>query len=286
MFFHTERSLKEFCTFAIGGPAKYFCEVHSFDEMKQAFHFAREKKLPFFLLGKGSNILFDDLGYNGLVIQNRMEKCIWNKTEIVVESGYSFPLLGIKSAKKNLAGLEFAASVPASVGGAVYMNAGAHGQEVKDTVEKVWFLEESGEEKVFSKEEMQFSYRFSFFQKKKGAILKALFSLKEDSRAREQQKNWILQRMKTQPLKDKSAGCVFRNPSSELSVGKILEECGLKGFSLGGASISCKHANFIVNKDKASSQDVVKLIQEIQKKIYEKLQIRLQTEIKYVPYDG
>lgn len=278
------KSLKELCTFHIGGEAKYFCSVTSIDEMRKALTFAHEKKLRFFILGKGSNLLFDDRGFDGLVIQNRMEACQWNQNEVEVEAGYSFSKLGIQSAKKRLSGLEFAAGIPASVGGAICMNAGAHHQDTKETLKKVWFLSCEGKEEIYNKEEVVFGYRFSEFQQKKGAILKALFVLKANPKARQKQSEWMHSRIQAQPLREKSAGCIFKNPSSQLAAAYLIDQCGLKGFQIGGAKVSMQHANFIVNEAHATSQQVLELVAYIQKKVAEIMKVRLEMEVRYVPF--
>lgn len=276
------RSLKEFSTFAIGGPIRLFAEISSIEEMEEAFQFIRSEKIPFFILGKGSNCLFDDRGFDGLALLNKIDFCEWKERGVFVGSGYSFSLLGVQSARKGLSGLEFASGIPATVGGAVFMNAGANGKEICESIESVLFLTVEGEKRELLKEELSFSYRTSPFQKMSGAILGATFCLTPSAAARSSQLKIVDYRMKTQPYKDKSAGCAFRNPEPNRPAGLLIDQCGLKGLQVGGAKISEMHANFIVNVQNATSKDVLDLIQLVQERVAEKTGIQLETEIRMV----
>ncbi len=280
----SNQSLKEFSTFEIGGEALFFVTVFSLKQMQKALSWAKEEKIPFFVLGKGSNLLFDDKGFEGLVIHNRIEHCFWEGEKVKVGSGYSFALLGIQSAKRGFSGLEFAAGVPGSVGGAIFMNAGAHNSQTQEVLQEVSFLSQEGQKETYKREEMQFSYRFSSFQKKRGVILEGVFALKKEEGARQRQRNWIEKRMKEQPLKEKSAGCIFRNPKEGPSAAFLIETSGLKGLSIGKARISQKHANFIVNEGGASSEEVLALIALVQERVKQEKNIFLEAEVCYVPY--
>lgn len=279
-----DQPLSEHSTFGIGGAARYFASVQTSEEMSEAFLWAKKEDLPVFILGKGSNCLFADRGFNGLVVHNRIDFCKVHEGSVSVGAGYSFSLLGTQLARSGFSGLEFAAGIPGSVGGAVYMNAGAGGGETSTFLTCVDFLSLEGEKKSFKKEELLFSYRTSPFQKMEGAIVSASFSLPQDLEARKRQITLIDQRKKTQPLQEKSAGCIFRNPSSS-SAGALIDQCGLKGLSMGGAKVSEKHANFIVNAGNSRAEDVSSLIQEIKKVVQEKKGISLETEICFIPFD-
>ena len=281
----SKRSLKEFSTFGIGGPIRLFTEVHSIEEMEEAFRWIRLEKIPYFILGKGSNCLFDDRGFDGLVILNKIDFFNWNDLEVHVGSGYSFSLLGVQSARKGLSGLEFASGIPATVGGALYMNAGANGHETCEAIHSALFLTEEGEKRTFLKEDLQFEYRFSSFQKIRGAILSATFALKRSEEARSLQLKIVDYRMKSQPLKDRSAGCIFRNPEPGTPAGLLIDQCGLKGLQVGGAKISEIHANFIVNVENATAKDVLDLITLVQERVYEKTALRLEPEVRMIRYE-
>jgi UDP-N-acetylmuramate dehydrogenase len=200
-----------------------------------------------------------------------------------VGAGYSFSLLGSQTARQGWSGLEFASGIPGSVGGAVYMNAGANGQQTCDTLVSVDYITEEGHYLILPRAELQFAYRTSPFQTQKGAIAGATFQLESSSTARNKQLEIIRYRQDTQPYNAKSAGCVFRNPSCA-SAGALIQQCGLKGVSIGGAQISEKHANFLINHQNATAQDILDLIHLVQKEVYHKMEISLDIEICYIPY--
>ena len=242
------------------------------------------QKVPFFILGKGSNCLFDDQGFNGLVIHNKIDFCHFEGCRVSVGAGYSFSLLGSQTAKKGFSGLEFASGIPGSVGGAIFMNAGASGQETCQVLEEVLYLELSSGKKLISRDQLSFGHRQSSFQSMSGVILSARFHLLENQDARKNQLAYINNRMKSQPYTQKSAGCVFRNPSKEISAGALIDQCGLKGLRCGGAEVSLVHANFIVNISNASSSDVIALIEQVRQRVYEKTKIRLEPEVRLVTF--
>lgn len=277
--------LKTYTTIGSGGCARYMAEVSSQQALEKVFSFCLSNKMPYVVLGKGSNTIFDDKGFNGVVILNKMQKICWDHLRVKVESGYSFAHLGILAAKKNATGLEFAAGIPASVGGAIYMNAGASGQQTQDRLEKVTFMHENGAVEQFFQKDCDFGYRRSVFQQLKGCILSAEFVLKPCCEAREKQLKIINYRTKSQPYSDKSAGCFFKNPETK-SAGALIEEVGLKGYSIGGASVSVLHGNFIINQNGASTQDLFDLASYVQHQVLEKKGIQLEFEVKKIPFEG
>lgn len=276
--------LKDYSTFRIGGPARYFTAVRSPKEMQEAFLFAQEHTLPFYVLGKGSNTLFDDRGFNGLVIYNKIDHCTLDQNRIAVGGGYSFSLLGIKTSKAGLSGLEFASGIPGSVGGAIYMNAGANGAQAATCIDSVTYLHAHGELKRYAQEELTFTYRTSSFQKMEGAILEAVFILPQNRGAHLKQKEIVSQRIQTQPYHMASCGCVFKN-FPEVSAGKLIDACGLKGLTVGGAAVSPLHANFIVNMGTATCADVLELIRTVRAEVERQQGLTLQTEILYLSYE-
>jgi UDP-N-acetylmuramate dehydrogenase len=279
------KKLSELSTFGIGGPARLYVEAWSVKEMQSALHWANDAAVPFFVIGKGSNCLFDDRGFNGLVILNKIS---FLKTpepgKFEVGSGYSFSLLGVKTARAGFSGLEFASGIPATVGGAIFMNAGANGKETCETLASVEYLTAEGEIQVLLRKDLHFAYRTSSFQTMSGVILSAFFQLEKSEGARKKQLDIIHYRQSTQPYNQMSAGCIFRNPGPN-AAGALIDRAGLKGLSVGDAKVSERHANFIVNVDKASSEDVHNLIQMIQEKVYAETGIQLESEVRYVPYD-
>lgn len=275
------KQLSELSTFGIGGIARLFVEVSSIEMMQEALLHCQKNSIPFHLVGRGSNSLFSDEGFDGLVIHNKIATCEYEGTLLKVGAGYNFSLLGAQTARKGLSGLEFASGIPASVGGAIFMNAGANGAEVADVLNEVRFVDEKGELHHFSKEELDFSYRYSSFHQMKGAIVEGAFSLTPLSSARKKQLEILGYRMKTQPYGDKSCGCVFRNPPGK-SAGALIDECGLKGKRVGGAEVSTLHANFIVNRDNATAQDILALADQIRECVKEKTGIDLEMELRTV----
>lgn len=278
------RSLKELSTFGIGGSIRFYLEAADIPDVEQAVEWALRQNIPWFILGKGSNCLFDDRGFDGLVIHNKIDFCSYDGCRVFAGAGYSFSLLGVQTANKGLSGLEFASGIPGSVGGAIYMNAGANGQETAQALEEVLFFDPSAGEKIVSREQLAFGHRVSSFQSMSGAILAARFALTENQDARKNQLAYINDRLRRQPYKEKSAGCVFRNPSQTLSAGYLIDQCGLKGTKCGGAEVSRVHANFIVNVSQASSSDVLTLIVHVQNQVYEKTKIRLEPEVRLVSF--
>ncbi len=277
-----DRALSEICTLGVGGPARAFATVKSVPDVQEALAYAREAKLPYVVVGKGSNCLFDDRGFDGLVIYNRIDFC---ETDWRVGSGFSFSLLGIRTARAGWTGLEFASGIPGSVGGAVVMNAGANGQETADVLLKVEGVLPTGELKVWERSELEYGYRSSSFQGMGVVVTGAAFGLEKRAAARSRQLEILGYRKETQPLKDKSAGCMFRNPTGA-SAGKLIEESGCKGLSVGGAAVSDKHANFIINANDATSNDIRALIEQVTRRVKRRSGYQLQSEVKYVPFDG
>ncbi|MBS0623957.1 MAG: UDP-N-acetylmuramate dehydrogenase [Verrucomicrobia bacterium] len=285
-FPHFQRKeLAEYSTFGIGGPARFFACAQNVQAMREMLLYAKAYQLPYFILGKGSNTLFDDRGFDGLVILNGIEGCEHHEGVFKVGSGYSFPRLGQISAKLGYHGLEFAAGIPATVGGAIFMNAGAGPQQTFDALHTVDYLTEEGALITFKKDQLQWGYRSTSFQHQKGAIVGACFVLSKQEEAQAHQRKLLSYRLETQPYKMKSLGCVFRNPQGGIA-GKWIEELGLKGLRVGGVSVSTKHANFIVNDQEGSAQDVSELIQKIQERIYKEKGVFLEEEIRRIPYTG
>lgn len=277
--------LKNLSTFGIGGPARYFIAVMDSQQLKEALQYCSKEKLPYFILGKGSNCLFNDRGFNGLVILNKINFCHQLEDDTFhVGGGYSFSLLGVQTARKGFTGLEFSSGIPGTVGGAVFMNAGANGRETAQSLVSVDFITEEGEEKTYKIEELSFGYRHSSFQQMKGAIAAATFKLGLASDARQKQIEIVNYRKKTQPLSEMSAGCIFRNPNGG-HAGALIDQCGLKGIKVGDATVSEIHANFIVNQKNATAQEVLALIEQIQSQVKEKTGFTIEPEIRLIPFE-
>ena len=261
--------------------ARYFISVHTIEEMQAIRKFINREQLPYWIIGKGSNSLFDDRGFDGVVILNKISFIHFEDGKLHVGAGYSFSLLGTQLAKKGWGGLEFASGIPGSVGGAVYMNAGANGQETADRLKAVGVIDPSGA--YHERSDLQFSYRTSPFQNGDEMIVSAHFQLEKVEDARKRQLQLFNDRMKRQPYGEKSAGCIFRNPPNE-SAGSLIEKCGLKGRRIGGAEVSTLHANFIINRGDASASDVMSLAHSVQDQVKRLSGIELELEVRPIPY--
>lgn len=274
--------LKGVTTFGIGGKARFFAEARSIEELEQLFEYCQQQKLPSLLLGKGSNLLMDDRGFDGLVISVKIDsistdgKGLW-----IVGAGYSFSLLGTRTAKEGWTGLEFASGIPGSLGGAIYMNAGANGGETCHSLIHVDYIHSNGKKQRFARADLQFGNRLSPFQHMQGAIISAAFQLQHSEEARDKQLALIQYRRKTQPYHEKSAGCAFCNPPGK-HAGALIEQAGLKGMAVGDAAVSTLHANFIVNKGNATAQHVLELMALIQQRVYAVHGILLEPEIRFI----
>lgn len=273
-------------TIKIGGPADLFIEPSTVENLIKTMEFIKAHKLNWRAIGRGSNLLVSDKGIEGAVIKlgagiNHLEI---KGTEILVGGGYSLVSLSTQISRKGLSGLEFSSGIPGSVGGAVYMNAGAHGSDISKILTKAHILFEDGTMEWLSNEEMEFSYRTSILQKKRpGIVVEAEFQLQEGDKSaivEQMQKNKDY-RKETQPWNYPCAGSIFRNPLPNYA-GKLIEVAGLKGFSIGGAKISEMHGNFIVNAGNATAGDVLSLIQHVKDTIYSLYQIKMETEVEII----
>ncbi|SDM03834.1 UDP-N-acetylmuramate dehydrogenase [Bacillus sp. OK048] len=273
-------------TMKIGGPADLLIEPSSLENIQKVIAFINERKLQWRAIGRGSNLLVSDKGIEGVVIKlgSGLDHLSINDSTIRVGGGHSLISLSTLISKKGLAGLEFASGIPGSVGGAVYMNAGAHGSDISKILTKAHILFEDGEIKWLSKDEMEFTYRTSVLQKKRpGIVLEAEFALTKGDRAAivsQMQKNKDY-RKETQPWNFPCAGSIFRNPLPNYA-GKLIEDAGLKGYQIGGAKVSEMHGNFIVNAGNASARDVLDLIQYIKDTIQNSYGIKMETEVEII----
>lgn len=273
-------------TMKIGGPADLFIEPSSIENLAKTMDLIRQHKIKWTAIGRGSNLLVSDGGIEGAVIKlgRGMDEMELNGTELKAGGGYSLVALSTIISKKGLSGLEFASGIPGSIGGAVYMNAGAHGSDISQILTKAHILFEDGKMEWLSKEEMEFSYRTSVLQKKRpGIVAEAVFQLKEGDRelissAMQKNKDY---RKETQPWNYPCAGSIFRNPLPDYA-GQLIEKAGLKGHSIGGAQISDMHGNFIVNAGDARAEDVLALIQHVKDTIFDLYGVKMETEVEII----
>ncbi|QNO14532.1 UDP-N-acetylmuramate dehydrogenase [Alkalicella caledoniensis] len=276
--------LKEYTTFKIGGPADYFVTPETEEQVLHVINIAKENSIPFFILGKGSNILVPDEGFRGLVINlsDKFNKIESSQERIYAQSGATLTDVSKTALVHSLTGLEFAIGIPGSLGGAVFMNAGAYGGEMKDCIHEVKFIRDN---KILTehRENLEFGYRKSTFQKKNDIVIGAWLQLKKGNydEIKAVMEELTQKREEKQPLEMPSAGSVFKRPEGYFA-GKLIQDSGLRGFKVGNAEVSTKHCGFIVNAGGATAQDVKGLVEEIQKRVKEKFGVELEREIRYL----
>ncbi len=273
-------------SFRIGGAADCYCEVKDVASLRKILSLCKENGVPYFILGLGSNLLVSDHGIEGIVIKLGGEFTELTLTEdniVRCGAGATLARLCVFARNMSLGGLEFAWGIPGSVGGAVYMNAGAYDGEIKDTVISVDYMDGEGNIRRFQKDELDFSYRHSAFTDKDLIILNASFQLRPKPQEQiTERMDELMERRKTkQPINHPSAGSVFKRPEGHYAAA-LIEECGLKGFAIGGAEVSPKHSGFIVNDRGASAEDVLKLISHIKQVVREEKNIDLCCEVKFI----
>ncbi|HIU22602.1 MAG TPA: UDP-N-acetylmuramate dehydrogenase [Candidatus Fimihabitans intestinipullorum] len=278
-------SLKQYTTYRAGGIADYIVFPESIEQLKNLMSYLKEKNIKHKVVGYGSNLLFSDGGYRGVLIKlDALHTCEFYGTKVVVGAGYPLMKLAIKAAKLGLTGLEFAAGIPGTIGGAIYMNAGAYKSDMGYIVSEIKVLTPELTVKTMYNRELEFHYRTSFLQTHPGYIcLEATLILTKGTEAaiRSVMEDRKKRRLMTQPLEYPSAGSVFRNPEG-VAAGKLIEDCGLKGMRIGGAEVSRKHANFIINVDHANANDIRKLILTVQDTVWKKKKIKLKCEQEFV----
>lgn len=275
--------LKNHCYFKIGGPADTFIIVDSTDELIQAVKKARQQNQKFLIIGHGSNLLFSDQGFQGTVIKNQSSNIKLDSSQVTADSGVVLNRLVKLSLDENLGGLEPFFGLPGTLGGAVYNNAHFQDKFIGNLISQIKILDQNNQIQVLSQVDCKFDYNYSRFQKTHEIILKVTLTLASQANP-ELATNAIKIRQQTQPLNLPSSGCIFKNPTNQ-SASQLIDQAGLKGTKIGGAQVSEKHANFIVNTNNATAQDVQQLIKLIQQKIKEKFNVPLELEIFIIKPD-
>lgn len=267
-------------TWRIGGPAELVYWPETTEELLSVWKHAKAAKVPVWLIGRGSNLLFPDEGLPGItIVTTALQGIHWGDHSVLVEAGYSLARLAQEAGERGWSGLEFARGIPGSVGGAVIMNAGAHGCEISSQLMSVTVLRPDGTLKKLEREELQFAYRFCSLRGRAWVIeIELTFSQGDREQILNVMKENLVRRSANQPLGKPNAGSVFRNPPGD-SAGRLIEAAGWKGKSWGGVQVSEKHANFIVNTGEGKSKDVLSLIDAIISDVRIKYGITLQTEV-------
>jgi len=277
--------LARFTTFKIGGPADYYLEPKDREDLINLIKYLKEIKYPYLIIGNGSNVLISDEGIRGAAINLEFgfTKIQINKNNVFAEAGIRLSKLVDVCIENSLVGMENLAGIPGTLGGAILMNAGAYGGEISNFIKTVEVVDDV-EIKFLTKEECGFTYRKSNLERK--IILSAEFELPfgDKAKARERRKELLIKRNQSQPVDVPNAGSIFKNPVGNYA-GRLIEQAGLKGLTIGGAKVSEKHANFIVNFNNASANDVIELMKVIQETVFNKFGILLEPEIKMIGFD-
>ena len=270
-------------SFKTGGNARFFVKAYSVNEIKDVLKIVKENKIPLFILGNGTNLLVKDEGFDGIVLQIKLDNIKIEDNIVTVDAGVKNAVFANKVLEKSLTGFEFASGIPGTIGGAIKMNAGAYGNEMKDIVQEVTYIDFDGNINTISNKQCEFEYRNSIFFKLNCVILQTKLKLEYGNKKEIQNKikELVIQRKEKQPLEYPNAGITFKR-GTDFITAKIIDECGLKGYSIGGAEVSQKHAGFIINKNNATSKDILDLIKYVQSIVKEKTGQEIKLEIEVI----
>lgn len=275
--------MKKHTTFRVGGPARYYICPRTVLEVQKILQVCKEYELPFFVVGNGSNLLVSDEGYDGVILQ-----LFRNYNDIIVEgniikaqSGALLSQVASRALEEGLGGFEFAAGIPGTLGGAVTMNAGAYGGEMKQVLKQAAVLDEQGNVLVLTLDELHLGYRTSVVKENNYIVLEAVLELqeKDEEEIRQLMEELKQKRTQKQPLEYPSAGSTFKRPKGHFA-GKLIMDAGLQGYCVGGACVSEKHCGFVINKDGASAAEIYQLMKDVQKVVHEKFGVWLEPEVK------
>ncbi len=280
---YKNETMSKYTSFKIGGPAEYLIKVQTAQELKSILKLAQKEKTPVTVIGNGSNILVSDEGIKGIVLKIEINTFEIDEqtAQLKIGSGVKLGFIAQKCLKQELAGFEFASGIPGTIGGAIRMNAGAHGREMKDIVTTITYMDRNGEIHKIQNEQAEFEYRKSLFAHKDYIILEVEMKLEKGKKEEIQEKmtECATYRKEKQPIEYPSAGSTFKR-GEDFITAKLIDECGLKGHQIGGAQISEKHAGFIINKENATAEDVIKLMEYTKQQVYNKFGKIIEPEIE------
>lgn len=278
-------SMAKHCTFRCGGEAEIYVVPGTVEELAQIIKVCKEDCYPYMVIGNGSNILVRDKGYKGVVIElnNRISSIDVIGEEIVADAGAKLSAVAMAAYENDLSGFEFAHGIPGNVGGAVVMNAGAYGGEMKDVIKWVKVLNNAGEVEKIEAKDLELGYRTSIIAKKGMVVLQMCIELQIGSAGEIGGIMQVLMQKRKfkQPLEFPSAGSTFKRPEGYFA-GKLIEDSGLRGYKVGGAMVSEKHCGFVINYDNATATEVLQLISDVQEKVKEQFGVELETEVKII----
>lgn len=278
-----DEPMKKHTTFRVGGNADYFVMPRTTEEVKGVVGLCQKENLPYYILGNGSNLLVGDKGYRGVIIQiyKEMNGITVDGDRICAQAGALLSKVGSVALEAELTGFEFAAGIPGAIGGAVVMNAGAYGGEMKDILASATVLTCDGEVLKLTNEELDLGYRTSVIAKMNYIVLEAEYQLKKGDKnaIRAKMDELKLKRVTKQPLEFASAGSTFKRPEGYFA-GKLIQDAGLRGFQVGGAQVSEKHCGFVINKGDATAADIVELMKQVSEKVFQEFGVTLEPEVK------
>jgi len=279
--------MKNCTSFKVGGPADIFVTPDSYEKIRQIIRVCKDSEVPYFILGRGSNLLVKDGGIRGVVISlSKLNKIKVEGERVITQSGALLSKVTHAALEASLTGLEFANGIPGSVGGAVTMNAGAYNGEISQVIESTLVIDDKCEIRRLSKEELELSYRMSAILKYNYVVLEATFKLQKGDYnvIKARMDDLMGRRREKQPLEYPSAGSTFKRPEGYFA-GKLIEDSGLKGTRIGGAEVSMKHSGFIINKENATAKDILDLIKLVQDRVKQKFNVELNTEVRIIGED-
>ena len=279
----TDEPMKNHTTFRVGGPADFFVTPETSEEVRAIIDMCRSEEIDCHIIGNGSNLLVSDRGVRGVVVQiaKAMNKIESNGEQIRAQAGALLSEVAAHALKDGLAGFEFAAGIPGTLGGACVMNAGAYGGEMKDVLYEVTVLTPQGEFLVLKEDELELGYRTSVIARKGYIVLEAVIRLKkgDEEEIRRQMEDLRDRRISKQPLEYPSAGSTFKRPEGYFA-GKLIQDAGLRGYTFGGAQVSEKHCGFVINRGDATAAEVAELMRRVADKVEEQFKVRLEPEVK------
>lgn len=279
-----EEIMSKHTSFKVGGPADLFITLETIDQLKETIRILKQENIKYKIVGNGSNLIVKDEGYRGAIIRPNFNSIEIKENIVEVGAGVKNGMLAQKLLQNEITGFEFASGIPGTIGGAIVMNAGAHGKEMKDIVNSVTYYNcENDKIETIKNKECDFEYRNSKFKNNNVIIIKAILKLQKGNSTEIKQKmdEYKQFRIEKQPIEYPSAGSTFKR-GADFITAKLIDDAGLKGFTVGGAQVSEKHAGFIINKNQATAKDIINLIHEVQKIVYEKFNKKIELEVEII----
>ncbi len=282
-----EEPMSKHTSFKIGGPAECFIKIDNIEDLKQILEVSKENHIPLTIIGNGSNLLVLDGGVKGIVLKIQIEECSIleqeDRIKVIVSSGMKIGKLARILLKEKITGFEELSGIPGTIGGAVRMNAGAHGKEIKDIVKRVKCIDYQGNEKTFNNQELEFGYRKSMLKNNRYIVTEVELELQKgnEDMIKQKMEEYAKYRKENQPIEYPSAGSTFKR-GKDFITAKLIDDAGLKGYTIGGAEVSIKHSGFIINKGNATAKEIIQLVEYIKEEVYKKFSKKIELEIEVI----